>query len=352
MELAIKCLKTYLNGAKCINNDNKKAYEYFLKCSDMIESLTKTELLLEDDIVEVIHDTKINCNLFLESTNCINSEQLYDTSIDLFKIIKVGDFHKLKSYKYNMIQFNTYNDNGVTPLHYALEFSDVMFLKKAFKLGGGIDSTTIKGHTLLEYACILKDPNMISFLLKYGANIQKHVYFREKNTKYLNKGLEIDIILITQLILDYDSAPTIENLNWIFKYINKDTLIDLAYLDKDIYFEEFIYKLEGLLSTFIEDSKYTYINIIKEELQYELENKIYCPRNKIEILLYNLIPFINYSFNLYLNWLIIIEIKFLYLKNKKLYKKDFNISLKNDIIEKYVKTNILSLEYIKNYINF
>ena len=71
----------------------------------------------------------------------------------------------------------------------------------------------------------------------------------------------------------------------------------------NIIFKDFIIKLNDLLNNLSIDISNTYINIIKEELNYELLNNNICPNNKIEIILYNLIPFINYNYNLNLSWL-------------------------------------------------
>ena len=50
-----------------------------------------------------------------------------------------------------------------------------------------------------------------------------------------------------------------------------------------------------------------------------------CPKSKIEILLYNLVPFINYGDTLKMNWLISLEVKFMILK---ILKKKVKINTK------------------------
>ena len=68
-----------------------------------------------------------------------------------------------------------------------------------------------------------------------------------------------------------------------------------------------------------------------------------CPKNKIEILLYNLLPFIDYNINLKLNWLLILEIKFLIftiLKNKYNFN-ELKIKIKKKIYESYIKSKLI-----------
>jgi ankyrin repeat protein len=106
---------------------------------------------------------------------------------ELFDIIETGNIQKLKEYNYGSIDFNIYNEQGLTPLHYAIEFGEISFLKQSFKLGACIDQTSKFGHTLLEFACLEKDPNMIHFLTTHGADMKKHLNFRE-GKKYFNNG--------------------------------------------------------------------------------------------------------------------------------------------------------------------
>jgi hypothetical protein len=61
----------------------------------------------------------------------------------------------------------------------------------------------------------------------------------------------------------------------------------------------------------IPESRDSYIKIIKEELSYDLKNDFGCPKNNIDIILINLIPFINYNFNVSSDFIIGLEIKFL-----------------------------------------
>ena len=56
------------------------------------------------------------------------------------------------------------------------------------------------GNTLLEYACLKKDPNIIAFMASHGSNMQKHLFFRKGDTKhYLHKS-DIDMAILLKLI--------------------------------------------------------------------------------------------------------------------------------------------------------
>ena len=116
---------------------------------------------------------------------------------------------------------------------------------------------------------------------------------------------------------------------------------------------EFILNLDYLISTFSIDSRNTYVNILKEELDHNLMIKLGCPTNKIEIILYNIVPFIEYNYNLNFNWLLLLEIKFIILKILK--KNKINIKeIKNKIIgelyETYIKIGLLPKDLVQNII--
>jgi len=96
-----------------------------------------------------------------------------------------------------------------------------------------------------------------------------------------------------------------------------------------------------MVSNFDEDSRNSYIDILKEELSHQLTFKLGCPGKPIEILLYNLIPFIENEYNVKLNWLISLEVKFLILKILKNKIRINTKELKKELSE------LLYLSYIK-----
>jgi len=352
-----KCFKSYLVAKKNYDTDIYKAYKYFKQCAIILQHLKKNKKELNNDI---LNETEIECNKYISNVifnyieipiNIINNNS-YDNK--LFELIEIGNIDILKKSKYGDINFNIYNSYGLSPLHYAIKYGDIPFIKNALKLGASIDQTNLYGNTLLEYACLEKDPNMINFLLEHGANMEKHLIFRESR-KYFNRGDNIDIILLQKYIMDFDISLTINNnyLDWIYKFINKNDKIDLEYADTDITIskdiitiEMFIIQLNKVLYSLNDDYRNTYINIIKEELNYDSIFKLGCPKNKIDIILYNLIPFINYNKTFHLMWLISLEIKYLIYK---IFKNKIKINfkeLKDELLELiyniYIKNNIIS----------
>jgi len=355
-----KCLKSYLTAKKYYENDIEKSYDYFKQCINILNDIKETDKI-NDEYQKIIEETESECSKYLTlaieatlekpSKRKIKIDESQDNK--LFEVIKTGEVDYLKNYEYGNCNFNIFDENGQTPLHLAIKFGDTTFLKHAFKLGTGIDKTNKYGHTLLELACLEKDPNLINYLTYCGANMKKHLEFRE-GKKYFNNGNQIDIILIEKKIMDNtELLNEIKHLAFIFNYINKEEFIDLEYCDpsnstisiKKISFENFIKKLDVIINNFEEEKRRTFINIIKEELSNELIFKLGCPLNKIEILLYNLVPFINYDHNLSINWLISLEIKFIILKilkNKiKINTSELKKELKEYLYLSYISPQII-----------
>jgi len=359
----VKCLKSYLIAKKYYDNDTEKSYEYFKQCISILNNLKNNNATFATNLADIIEETETECSKYITNTitTIIDKPQLKHNNSDnvLFTLIESGDIEKIKKYKYGEIDFTIVNEYGLTPTHYAIKCGDITCLKLLFKLGGKIDQTNKNGHTLLEYACLEKDPNMINFLMEYGASMEKHLLFRE-GKEYFNKTNQIDCALLLKIILNSTDITIdltnykIKYLDFIFKYIDPKTSIDINYNNYenniltiiDITFFEFITKLDIMIDGFDTDIRNTYISIIKEEFSYDLIYKLGCPDNKIDILLYNLIPFINIQFDLKLNWLISLEIKYLIIKIIK-YKNKINITtLKKELFnllnEIYVKTNLIS----------
>jgi len=355
-----KCLKSYLTAKKYYESDVEKSYNYFKQCMNILNDLKKKEKI-NDEYVNIIEETENECTkyltLALEST--IEKPSKRKIKIDeeqdnkLFEIIQTGEVDYLKRFEYGNCNFNIIDENGYTPLHLAIKFGDTTFLKHAFKLGAGIDKTNKYGHTLLELACLEKDPNMINFLTYCGTDMKKHLDFRE-GKKYYNNGNQIDIVLLEKIVMENKkSSNKIKYMEFIFNYLNKEYFIELEYCDptnstlsiKKISFESFIKKLDCLINDFEEEKRNTFISIIKEELSNDLIFKLGCPIHKIEILLYNLVPFIEYDKNLSLNWLISLEIKFIILKilkNKiKINTNELKKELKEFLYLSYIKPEII-----------
>ena len=134
------------------------------------------------------------------------------------------------------------------------------------------------------------------------------------------------------------------------QYRNMKEILDIQYEDSKepenkLTISSLVEKLDKLLDCMKKEARTSYIDIIKEELSYDLLNKLGCPSKKIEILLYNLVPFIGYTVDLKVNWLLALEIKFMFLKILK-NKKRINIKeLKEDLhkllYDSYLKSNII-----------
>ncbi len=136
-------------------------------------------------------------------------------------------------------------------------------------------------------------------------------------------------------------------INSFSKYFNLEDLIGI----NDYTYSDLFHGLTLLLTTFDKTTANTYLNIVEEELSYNLKNKLGCPKSKIDILLINLVPFINYKFNITSEWVLSMEIKYIILKliNIK------NIKIKNELVDiiwdTYIKSNIVSKDFIGTLIS-
>jgi hypothetical protein len=361
-----KCIKSYLTAKKYLETNGDMSYEYFKQCLNILNDLKTNPEYEKNNYADIMNETETECAKFITKNIETNIEkpiliEYKSTDDELFELIQTGNITKLKSFQYGQVNFEVLNTQGLTPLHVAISFGDMTFLKHAFKLGAGIDLTNKYGHTLLEYACLERDPNLINFLTCFGANMRKHLLFRE-GQKYFNFASQIDIAILEKLIMDSNELQTksgeLKYLNDYKQLFGEEMIIDIGYIDSEnstvcketITVNKFLLKLDGYLHSLSEESRNTYLEIIKEELQYPFVGdktiKLGCPNNKIEILLYYLVPFMNYKENLQINWLISLEIKFLILKILKNKVKINAIEMKDELnqalLEKYIKPEIFS----------
>ena len=352
----MKCLKSYLTGKKYYETDLDKSFEYFKQFIVILNDIKDKKVQINPELTELMDETETECSKYLTMAIESTIEQPYvrekNNNNVLFDIIETGSIDKLKEYKYGEVNFTEFNNMGYTPLHCAISFGDTTFLKHAFRLGACIDTTNKFGHTLLEFACLAKDPNLINFIVMYGGDMKKHLKFRE-DKKYFSSGNQIDIMLLEKIILDqYKETKkySIQYLNKIICYIDMDEVLDIQYYDnkinKKLIMKDLILRLDYLLHSIDEDKRNTYIQIIEEELSHKLHNKLGCPNNLLEIILYNLVPFIEYNDSLKLDWLISLEIKFLILKvlkNKtKINTKQLKLELKELLNKNYIDSNLVS----------
>lgn len=347
-----KCLKSYLTAKKYIDTDKDKSFEYLKQCIKILDDIKEKNIKVKEDYINIIDETETECSKYLtmviettiEEPQVKTIKTLNTTNNELLEIIQTGNLNEMKKYKYGEIDFSEKNEDGQTPLHLAIKFGDTSFLKQAFKLGATVDQTNDFGHTLLEFACLEKDPNMINFITSYGGDMKKHLKFRELK-KYFNNGNMLDIILLEQYIIEYHiTHRKLLYLDWIGSYINMTDILDLKYVDPNgtITSGELILHLDNILHDFNKEVRDTYIMILKEELSYGLHYKLGCPTKMIEIILYNLVPFINYE-PLKLNWLVSLEIKYIILKILKSRTKINTKQLKQELSEHLYKSYFNSL---------
>ena len=300
------------------------------------------------NLVESLVDYKLSYEIL---SDILNREQQYNVlsqkQIDkLFLEISIGDissFTKTTSYDYN--NFNYYNDSGLTPMHYCIKCGDINFLHKLIEYGASIDICNKDSHNLLEYSCINEDPNFTDFLLKYNEDISKTICLR-KFREYSNRNYNIDTTLVQIYIINYFvKEHKIKYIQWILDILPNN--LKLYKNNEIISSHKFVSSLDNLLNVIKTDSRNSYLKIIKEELSYPLKINLGCPFDIMEILLYNIIPFICYEHNYTPDWLLNLEIKIILLK----FIKDDILTYKNNLreylIEKYINSKILNKQYLK-----
>lgn len=356
--------KIYNNGKKNLISNNKElAFEYFKESLDLLSELKNNHLNKITKHIKLLDETETKTNKYItltiessiETEN--NKENNFDTNV-LYKNLQIGNLDIFKEIKYKQINFKEYiDDAGQTILHHAIKLGDTTFLKNLFKLGARIDTTNLMGNTLLEYACLQQDPNMICFLGVYGANMQKHLYFRDGPIKYIIHNDSIDINILLKFILSYISEYSETNINnkifnkikFIKNNLDLNETINISTEHIKYTYNDLFKGLILLLNKLPEESALSYLNIISEELNFILNNKLGCPPNKLEIILANLVPFIEYPFSITIDWVLSLELKYLILKLIK--KKNINsINIKKELIEniwtQYIKPEIIQEDYL------
>lgn len=344
-----KYYDTYILGIENFEINKDVSHKYFKESLLILEDLKKNNISTNN--LNIIQN-EIECKKYFNLTLKYNIESEINTysEIDytsLIKSIEEGNIDCIKKYNYGEINFFKII-NKQTLLHIAIKYGDTGFLKYAFKIGASIDTSNSEGHTLLEYACLEQDPNMINFLLNNGANMKKQLYFRD-GKKYFNFTQSIDIAILQKFLLENNYLKNIIinkeiefRINNIKKYLNLDELIGLNNLTVNNLLSGLLYFLNILDFT----SSMTYLDIITEELNYNLDLKLGCPRNKIDIILVNLVPFINYPFNLSNDWIISLELKYLIIKLIKLNLDNIKKELVENIWDSYIKTKLVSEDFI------
>ena len=272
-----------------------------------------------------------------------------ESQCNLFNLIEIGNIDELKKIKSHHLNFHIYDEIGNTPLHKAVKFGDTTFIKCCLKLGCPVDIVNKEGFSLLEYACLERDPNIINFLLKNGADMKKHLFFRDGEKKNLQRQNYMDIAIIIKLILLHEPIDDIKDIVFLFNYFKENELIGF----NEITYNEFFKYLQSLLNKLSLESKESYLSLIRDELVFPLKSSLECPNNKLELLLVYLIPFIDYNFNLSIDWYIHLELKFFFIRllkeSRQINEKEKNIVL-TYVWDNYVKTNLIEDDYLGNLI--
>jgi hypothetical protein len=343
-ELLTKAMKYYNNGKKLYEaNDKTKAKKMFEHSLNAINEFKKFNPEGLNNINTIIQTTEVECMKYLKVPENYN----------VFNLVTKNDLEAIKNIEH--INFREIDANGNTVLHHAIDVGDTGILKEMFKKGGMIDTVNGNGNTLLEYACLKKDPNIIEFMANHGANMQKHLFFRKGDNKfYLNKSdidmaIMLKIIIVNRLKVKSDLSNKLDKTDYasfafLEKYINLNDLIGFdKYTVRDM--------LIGLHHMFNNKESYkSYSQIINEELMEFESNKTNeinkCIYTKLDIILSNMVPFINYPYNIASIFIVKNEIKHL-MKNVLRYnKKDFKNILMTKLFEDYIQTGLFPEDYI------
>ena len=323
-------LKLYNTGKEHYKKDEVLSKKCLMQSLDTLNKLSISKNKNLAKYKELINTTEVDCQRML------NNKQ----SINIFTLISVNDIESIRNLQ--NINFREINANGNTILHHAIDIGDMGIIKELLKRGGMIDNVNGNGNTLLEYACLKKDPNIINFLVMHGADIKKHLFFRKNNNYYLNKS-DIDMAILLKIILKNSMEKTnYDKFTFLEQYFNTSELIGInSFTIKDL--------MIGLNHMFNNKESYeTYKVIIIEELNmYEINKGInICIYNKIDIILSNLVPFINYPFNMSSIFLIKNEIKYLikYILSNE--KKDYKNILLSKLFEIYIQPGLFTEDYI------
>lgn len=325
-------LRFYIDGKKLIKTDKKKTLELFKKS---LENITKFKLLqtenLDNEKLNILTATENECKKYIENYK------------DIFSLISQNDIYQIKNLP-KILERNIFvelNSKGNTILHHCIDIGDNTILKELLKKGGNINQVNNDGHTLLEYACLKKDPNMINYLITLGANLKKHIYFRGKDKVLFLTRSDIDAAIILKVIINNSKkSQSNELFSFLSEYLSWNQLIGLEnYTVKDLSY--------GLSHMFKNKKSFIhYKNIINDDLNLFKSSNIKKSYDKIDIIIFNLIPFISFPFNISNNYIIKNELKFLIKKNIKKNPNNYKEIILNDIFDIYIKSELYTEDFI------
>lgn len=325
MEVELEnALKLYLVAKR--NNDNKSIH-LLKKAMSKLNYIKKNLDQSTEKYINIINQTEAEC------------KKIVNQRINIFKLIDKNDLTGIR--ELTEINFREINADGNTILHHCILKGDTTILKELLKKGGNINQINGNGNTLLEYACLMKDPNIINFLQNHGCSMKKHLFLRKGKLKlYFNKP-DIDMLILLKIVLVKSlQKSSYKSFEFIEKFININHLVGMSnFTVRDLCI--------GLHEMFLNKPSYhIYKSILVDELSNFTNTNIKQGFDKIDIILLNLVPFINYPFNLDTSTVIKNELKFLVNYNLKKDKHNFKINLLNDIFNIYIKNNLYSEDYI------
>jgi len=358
MESIDKYIEKYTIAEKIRLTDPLKSINYYRSCIKNINKFLSNTDTYDCPNMDIIYITKEKSHRTLISIifdiieKPINISMYSNKNIRyIYKLIKSGNLEKFKNiFTYDVNSF-LYYKNKLSPLHVCINYGDTRFITELLTLGAKIDTVDCYGYSLFEYAFIQNDPNMMAYLIDLGADVKKYTLFRKKKL-YINISNEIDVALVESYILEKYVIPkdyNLKYLDWVYKYIEPYENIDIKYLNESITINTFINHLDNFLDNIENYSREDYISIIKEEMEYDLIYNLCCPINKLYILIYNLIPFIDYNDSFIMTWIVSLELKYIILHSLKIDICNFGNILKNKLKEYYL--NILSRNYVQILLN-
>jgi hypothetical protein len=297
-----------------------------------------------DEILEMLLN-KINKNtkkISKEDIELIN-KLFNDLPIELKENIFLLQIRKgnLLFFEYlNMNKDLLYNFE-INPFHFALNMGDTKILKKLLEYSNinninFNDSNQGFNLTLLEKACLNKDANSIDILQKYGANMEKHIIFRE--SKYKLKIECLDIANLCYFILKLKITNKIDKLKFLHDYVD----FEEEYPFEGIKIKKIIEAIELILGEHLNE----YIKLLKKDLLLLEDN---C--NFDIIILYTL-PFIgnnlNYPYTIENENLIITELFYLILLNYKNNKfiDNYKKNIYDKLNEYYLKKKLFKEDHL------
>lgn len=133
----------------------------------------------------------------------------HQDSLELIEAARDGNIQLLERQIANGVDFNYMDDNGLSAVHYAAWFNNVLALEKLESAGADLDTPCRNGSTPLNYAAFGNATDTGLFLIDSGVNVNtKHQ--STGTTPLVRAAARGNLILVTAL-LDNGADPFIAN---------------------------------------------------------------------------------------------------------------------------------------------